>query len=216
MHAATLLAPMWTGFATGLGLIVPLGAQNAFVLRQSLRREHIGAVVLVCIVSDAILIVAGTAGLGQAVAQSRTISEIARWGGAAFLAFLAIQALVRAVKPGTLNAPSDAPPTSRRKTIATTAALTWLNPHVYIDTVLLLGSISVAQAMLVPPEFATAAPWAFTLGAIAASVIWFSTIGFGARYLTPLFARRWTWRVLDGAVALVMVAIAVRLVTHAG
>jgi L-lysine exporter family protein LysE/ArgO len=197
----SLLPSALTGFGTGLSLIVVIGAQNAFVLRQGLRREHVGLVVAVCAASDAVLIAAGVAGLGALVQAAPVALAVARWGGAAFLLWLAVGAVRRALRPGHLD-PATAGPAARSSVLATALALTWLNPHVYLDTVVLLGGVSTQH----DPR------WAFGVGAALASLVWFSGLGFGARALRPLFARSAAWRVLDLAVAAVMVTVAVSLV----
>lgn len=197
----SLLTSALTGFGTGLSLIVVIGAQNAFVLRQGLRREHVGLVVAVCAASDAVLIAAGVAGLGALVQAAPVALQVARWGGAAFLLWLVVGAVRRAARPGRLD-PATEGPAARSSVLATTLALTWLNPHVYLDTVVLLGGVSTQH----DPR------WAFGVGAALASLVWFSGLGFGARALRPLFARPAAWRVLDLAVAAVMVTVAVSLV----
>jgi L-lysine exporter family protein LysE/ArgO len=197
---STALVPLITGFATGLSLIVVIGAQNAFVLRQGLRREHVGAVVAVCTASDAVLIAAGVAGLGALIQAAPAALTVTRWGGAAFLVVLAGAALRRATRREHLD-PADEGAGNLTSVLATTLALTWLNPHVYLDTVVLLGGLSTQHE----PR------WAFGAGAALASLVWFSVLGFGARALRPLFARPGAWRVLDVAVAAVMVAVATSL-----
>ncbi len=193
--------PALVGFGTGLSLIVVIGAQNAFVLRQGLRREHVGPVVAVCAASDAALIAAGTAGLGALVAAAPVALAWIRWGGAAFLVVLAALALRRATRRERLDPASDAP-ADLLPVLATTLGLTWLNPHVYLDTVVLLGGLAVQHE----PR------WTFAVGAALASVAWFATLGYGARALRPLFARPRAWQVLDMGVALVLLAVAVALV----
>lgn len=189
------------GLLSGLSLIVAIGAQNAFVLRQGLRREHIGAVVVLCVLADAGLIALGTAGLGAVVQAHPTALTAVRVGGAAFLLWLAADAVRRAVRPGVLD-PAASGPAGLRPVLATSAALTFLNPHVYLDTVLLLGALA---------QQAGAARWQFAAGAAVASGAWFTALGYGAVRLRPLFARPGAWRVLDLLVAAVMVTIAVRL-----
>lgn len=190
------------GLLTGLSLIVAIGAQNAFVLRQGVRREHVVMVAAVCAAADALLIAAGVAGLGTLVAEHPVALVVARWGGAAFLVVLAVQALLRARRPGHLD-PADAAPPGRRAVLLTTLGLTFLNPHVYLDTVVLLGSVAGTHG--------ASGRWVFAAGAAAGSVLWFFGLGLGATRLRPLFARPGAWRVLDVAVALVLVAVAVGL-----
>jgi L-lysine exporter family protein LysE/ArgO len=192
-----------TGFLLGLGLIVAIGAQNAFVLRQGLQRRHVFVVTTICALSDAALIAAGVAGLGTLVSASPVLLAVATLGGAVFLAAYAVKAARRALAPGSLAA---APPADGDlgRTVAATLAFTFLNPHVYLDTVVLVGSLSAS--------FAGTDRMAFALGAMTASCLWFYSLGFGARLLAPLFARPLAWRVLDGLIALVMAAIALSLI----
>jgi L-lysine exporter family protein LysE/ArgO len=234
------------GLGLGLGLIVAIGAQNAFVLRQGIRREHVLAVVLVCIASDAVLIVAGVAGAGALFTALPWLVTVARWGGALFLLCYAVLAGRRALRgadpdgealrddaggrgaltahePAPLAASGrqnrvgtstlaieppaasalDAPGPSRLVAVVTTAlALTWLNPHVYLDTFVLLGSVGSSHG---------SARWAFAAGAVLASTLWFSALGLAARALAPVFARPLAWRVLDGSIAVVMSCVAAGL-----
>ncbi|QXT63067.1 LysE/ArgO family amino acid transporter [Tessaracoccus palaemonis] len=196
-----LLTTAVAGFTFGLGLIVAIGAQNAFVLRQGLRREHVGAVVAVCAVSDLALIAAGAAGLGAIVAAHPRVLAAVTILGAGVLLWYGISAARRAVRgSGELVADTGAGG-DLRATLLTAVALTWLNPHVYLDTVVLLGSVSASYST----------PWAFAVGAGAASIAWFSGLGFGARGLAPLFARPAAWRVFDAVIATTMVSIAASL-----
>ncbi len=201
MTTDTLLAAL-TGLGFGLSLIVAIGAQNAFVLRQGLRREHVGVVVAICAVSDLLLIGAGVAGVGALVERVPPLMLAVRLGGAAFLFGYAILAGRRALRPTRLQAgATDGAATAGRAALAA-VALTWLNPHVYLDTVLLLGTIAAGQGDL---------RWAFGAGAGLGSILWFSALGFGARLLAPLFARPAAWRVLDAVIAVVMATIGVQL-----
>jgi L-lysine exporter family protein LysE/ArgO len=198
-----VLASLLAGLGLGLSLIVAIGAQNAFVLRQGLRREHVLPVVIVCALSDAVLIAAGVAGAGWVFERLPWFAEIMRWAGAAFLVGYAIIAARRAIRPKALVAAGDVPPTSLRTTVLTVLALTWLNPHVYLDTLVLLGSIAGGHGDL---------RWWFAVGAMIASIAWFATLGFGARLLGPLFARPVAWRILDAIIAVIMLTIALQLV----
>jgi L-lysine exporter family protein LysE/ArgO len=191
------------GFGTGLALIIAIGAQNAFVLRQGIRGEHIGVVVLICAISDAVLITAGIAGIGAIIEAAPAVVDIIRLGGAAFLLVYAVFAAKRAIRPGVLTASGNAGGGGLAVVAATSLALTWLNPHVYLDTVLLLGSIANSQG----PELR----WYFGAGAVAGSIVWFSALGFGARLLRPVFARPGSWRLLDGLIALVMLVLGLRM-----
>ena len=202
----TLAPPAFQGFALGLGLIVAIGAQNAFVLRCGLVRRFVLPVVLLCALSDAILIAAGCIGLGTLIGGSPTLLRIVAAGGAIFLAWYGIAALRRALQPGVLRADAGLPRTLAGA-LATAAAFTWLNPHVYLDTVVLLGSISA--------RFQGMERLAFGIGAAAASFIWFTGLGFGARLLSPLFARPSAWRILDLIIAVVMFGIALPLARSA-
>jgi L-lysine exporter family protein LysE/ArgO len=203
MDLTAFLAPALLGFGTGLALIVAIGSQNAFVLRQGIRGEHVAAVVLVCGVSDALLIAAGIAGIGALVEASPVVVDVARYAGAAFLVGYGILAARRAVRPGALTASGRQHALGAGAAISTVLALTWLNPHVYLDTVLLLGAVANQQA----PDLR----WWFGVGAVAASVVWFSALGFGARVLRPFFSRPSSWRILDGLVAAVMLTLGLRL-----
>jgi L-lysine exporter family protein LysE/ArgO len=204
MDPSHLVAPLAAGFGLGASLIVAIGAQNAFVLRQGLRREHVGAVVLCCAAIDAALIIAGVAGLGAALGPHPALLRALSWLGAAVLAGYAVQAARRALRPGVLEAGGGAP-ASRRTVLAQVAALSLLNPHVYLDTVLLIGSVGAQHPAATRPAFA--------LGAAAASAVWFTLLGYGARAAAPLFAKPIAWRLLDAAVAATMATLAVLLAT---
>ncbi|SDZ34678.1 LysE/ArgO family amino acid transporter [Herbiconiux ginsengi] len=191
------------GFGFGLSLIVAIGAQNAFVLRQGLLRRHVFAVVAVCAVSDAVLIGIGISGVGLVIDRLPVVMTIVRIGGAAFLVVYGILAARRALRPSTLSPDAGRASAGLAATVATCLALTWLNPHVYLDTIVLLGSVANSHGD---------ARWLFGLGAAIASVVWFTTLGYGARLLRPVFARPLAWRILDGVIALVMFAIALSLI----
>jgi len=203
MEGAAFLAPAAEGFGLGLGLILAIGAQNAFVLRQGLRREHVLPVVTVCALSDALLIAAGVAGLGTLVAASPSLTVGAAIGGALFLLVYGGLAVRRALHPGSLDPETAVRAGSLRAALVTALALTWLNPHVYIDTVVMLGGIS--------GRYPIDQRLAFALGAMTASLAFFSALGFGARLLAPLFARPAAWRLLDISVAAVMWTVAASL-----
>ncbi|MDG4832155.1 LysE/ArgO family amino acid transporter [Solwaraspora sp. WMMD1047] len=202
MITGTALAVV-AGLGFGLSLIVAIGAQNAFVLRQGLRREHVGPVVAVCAVSDAALIVAGVAGVGALVTRSPLLLDAIRYAGAAFLVGYGLLAARRAVRPSRLAADPGGERTGLRGALLTCLALTWLNPHVYLDTVLLLGAVASARP--------AADRWWFAGGAVLASLLWFGVLGYGARLLRPIFASPTAWRILDAAIALTMIAIAIGL-----
>ena len=189
------------GLLTGAGLIVAIGAQNAFVLRQGLKGSHVLLVVICCIAGDILCITAGTAGMGALVAGFPTLMTVIRWGGAAFLLTYAFQAACRAVKGGEKLLLDGKIEENAWAVLASCLAFTFLNPHVYLDTVVLLGSLAAQQP----------APWGFAAGAITASVVWFLSLGYGAALLRPVFARASAWRVLDAVIALVMVGLGVGL-----
>ncbi|HNM83255.1 MAG: L-lysine exporter [Mycobacterium sp.] len=184
-----------------MALIAAIGAQNAFVLRQGIRREHVLAVVALCSVSDLVLITAGIAGFGALVTAHPDVVTIARFGGAVFLAGYGLLAARRAVRPGTLT-PSEAAPARLAGVLGTCLALTFLNPHVYLDTVVLLGALANEHKD---------GRWIFGVGAVTASVVWFTGLGFGATRLSALFARPTTWRILDGVIAVMMIGLAVAI-----
>ena len=201
-HAASAFVQ---GLALSLGLIVAIGAQNAFVLRQGLRREHVGSVVLFCAVADAVLISAGVLGMAQALGERPGLALAL--AGAVFLAMYGWQALRRARQPHQLRAADGGVGLSRGAALAQAAAFTLLNPHVYLDTVLLVGSIGAQQP-------AGLRGW-FMAGASTASLAWFAALGFGARWLAPWFARPRAWQVLDALIGLTMWVLAALLVRHA-
>jgi L-lysine exporter family protein LysE/ArgO len=204
----TLAAPVFfQGLALSLGLIVAIGAQNAFVLRQGLRREHVGSVVLFCAVADAALITAGVLGMAQALGERPGLARALALAGAAFLAFYGWQALGRARQSHQLRAADDSPALSQLAAIAQAAAFTLLNPHVYLDTVLLVGSIGAQQPAGLQVWFVT--------GASTASLLWFGSLGFGARWLAPWFARPGAWQILDGFIGLTMWVLTILLVRQA-
>lgn len=196
---------MWQSYSNGLlvafGLIMAIGAQNAFVLAQSLRREHHLSTAALCVTCDALLVTAGVFGLAGLLADSPLLLGIARWGGAAFLLWYAAQALRRALGSQSLQHCATPLPRSRRAVLLAALAVTLLNPHVYLDTVLLIGSLGAQQAV----------PGAYALGAASASLLWFLGLALGAAWLAPWLARPATWRLIDLAVAAMMLAVAVQL-----
>jgi L-lysine exporter family protein LysE/ArgO len=187
------------GFATSLALIVAIGSQNAFVLRQGILREHVLALVVFCALSDALLILVGVAGGGALVQQYPVALEVARIGGALFLAAYALFAARRALHPAAML-PLDAPSLSLPAALATCFGFTFLNPHVYLDAVVLLGAVATQRG--------EAGRWWFGLGAATASLCGFAALGFGARLLRPVFARPLAWRVLDAVIAVTMASLA--------
>lgn len=195
---SSALVAAFAGLGFGLSLIVAIGAQNAFVLRQGLRREHVFTVVLICAVSDALLIALGILGLGALIAGLPVLLNVIELAGGAFLLTYGFFAAKRAIKPGELTADPSGAPIAWGVAVATALALTYLNPHVYLDTVLLLGSVAGTYG---------SERWWFGAGAMLGSVLWFSMLGFGARLLRPVFAKAVAWRVLDAVIALVMFAL---------
>ena len=197
-----MLAAGLTGLVTGLSLIVAIGAQNAYVLRQGLARDRVGVVVAICAASDVVLIVAGVAGVGALVENAGWALDAVRWLGVAFLTAYGVMSLWRARSPEALRA-ADAPVSSLGGVAGRALALTWLNPHVYLDTVLLLGSLAASHG--------SGGRWWFAVGAGFASIAWFLGLGYGARLLSPLLARPRAWQVLDVLIGLTMLAIAASL-----
>ena len=195
-------SPLLVGFLTSFTLIAAIGAQNAFVLRQGIRREHVLAVVSVCAVSDLLLITAGIAGVGALITAYPQTVTVAKIGGAVFLLGYGALAARRALRPSSMT-PNQDGPARLISAILTCLALTFLNPHVYLDTVVLLGTLANQHAD---------GRWLFGVGAVTASVVWFFGLGFGARRLAGLFATPLTWRILDGLIAATMVTLGVSLV----
>nr|WP_033289648.1 LysE/ArgO family amino acid transporter [Amycolatopsis jejuensis] len=201
-----MFAPLTAGFGTGLSLIVAIGAQNAFVLRQGLRGGVVLPVILVCTLSDAVLIAAGVSGIGVVLHNWPSAIGVIRIVGGIFLVAYGILAAYRVFRPAALTVSPDAL-TSRRRTLLTCLALTWLNPHVYLDTVLLVGSVAAGHGD---------GRWLFGIGAIVASAVWFSALGLGARRLSGVFARPAAWRALDALIAVTMAALGIALLLERG
>jgi L-lysine exporter family protein LysE/ArgO len=196
---------MWQSYMNGLlvalGLIMAIGTQNAFVLAQSLRREHHLPVAALCVVCDALLVAAGVFGLASVLAHNPTLLAVARWGGVVFLLWYASLALRRAFTAQSLSQGQGAGVRSRNAVLLSALAVTLLNPHVYLDTVLLIGSLGAQQAV----------PGAYVAGAASASLVWFFALALGAAWLAPWLARPATWRLLDLMVAVMMFAVAAQL-----
>jgi L-lysine exporter family protein LysE/ArgO len=199
---STALLAALAGLGFGLSLIVAIGAQNTFVLRQGLRREHVFAIVTVCALSDVVLIAVGVAGLGALLQAVPWLLVVVRIAGAGFLLVYGALAARRAFRPSTLDATAEGNSTTLRTAILTCIALTWLNPHVYLDTVGLLGSLAATHGD---------DRWWFGAGAALASILWFTILGYGARLLGPSFAKPLAWRIFDALVAVVMFALAIGL-----
>jgi L-lysine exporter family protein LysE/ArgO len=202
-----VLVAALAGLGTGLSLIVAIGAQNAFVLRQGIRREHVPVIVAICAASDAVLIAAGVGGVGTVVRHVPSAVTVIAWGGGAFLIGYGVLAARRALRPAAgLTADTGPAGTSLRGAVLTCLAMTWLNPHVYLDTLLLLGSVANGYG---------GGRWPFGVGAATGSVVWFSGLGFGARLLRRPFSRPAAWRVLDACIAAMMVALGLLMLARA-
>jgi L-lysine exporter family protein LysE/ArgO len=200
-----MFTPLIKGFTLGASLIIAIGSQNAFVLRQGLRREHVFTICSICFICDALLILLGVGGFGTLVASSPNLMILARWGGALFLFIYGLRSFRSAFKPGTMEVETaDNPASCLKWAILTTLALTLLNPHVYLDTVVLLGSIAGQLSENNRPIFA--------IGAVSASMVWFYGLGYGARLLTPLFRKQISWKILDTLIGFIMWAIAASLI----
>lgn len=200
---------MWQSYLNGLlvalGLIMAIGTQNAFVLAQGLRREHHVPVAVLCIVCDAVLVAVGVFGLANVLMQNPTLLTVARWGGVVFLSWYGLQALRRACARQSLEHSAGQGTRSRRAVLLSALAVTLLNPHVYLDTVLLIGSLGAQQSV----------PGAYVAGAASASLLWFSALAIGAAWLAPWLARPATWRLVDLMVAVMMFSVAVQLIRSA-
>ena len=194
------------GFVTGLSLIVAIGAQNAFVLRMAIARRFVLPVIAICVISDAVLITAGIAGIATILDRAPGAIDVIRWAGAAFLICYGLFAARRALKPSALSAAPGGAVTIGAA-LLTCLALTWLNPHTYLDTVLMLGSVA--------NHYGNPGRWWFGAGAITASVVWFAAHGYGAHYLRAWFAKPSSWRILDGGVAVLMLGLGAGLVASA-
>lgn len=189
------------GFISGISLILAIGAQNAFVIRQGLLKQHVLAIVIICAISDALLIFLGTGGLGKLIQSQPALIEVIRWFGVLYLSWFALKSIRSAFQNHSLDAEGETTQ-SLGKAIAICLGFTFLNPHVYLDTVILLGSIA--------NQFGQD-KWVFAVGAAVASFLWFSTIGFGARAASRFMSKPVFWKILDFAIALVMISIAITL-----
>lgn len=202
-----IFVPAIAGLLTGAGLIIAIGAQNVFVLRQGIRREHVMPVVAICTVSDVVLILAGVAGLGAVVAAYPEVVDIATVAGGIYLLILAAMAARRVMYPDAMKVSGGTTAVGRWAAVGTAIALTWLNPHVYLDTVITLGAVANSHG----PE----SKWVFAAGACVASLLWFAALGFGSSRLAPLFARPRAWQLLDVLVAVVMGLLGAGLILSA-
>ena len=197
------LGPMLEGFFTAAALIIAIGAQNAFVLKQGILRNHVFVITLICMLIDAVLIIIGVSGFGMILTENYILLVCAKWGGAAFLIYYGLVSFRAVMKNETLDIDGSKRRLSLKSGVLTVLALSLLNPHVYLDTVVLLGSIG-AQSL--PEE----RPY-FMGGAVLASVLWFSSLGYGAKFLQPLFRRPKAWKVLDFITGTIMWVIAAGL-----
>ena len=198
-----MIAPFIQGFGIGGGLIVAIGAQNAFVLSQGVRRNHHFIIAFICIICDVFFISVGVAGFGTAVSTNPTLSQLVAWGGAGFLFFYGVGALRSALRGGSMEISARTVMTLRAAIIAT-LSVTLLNPHFYLDTVILLGSVS--------SQFHGESRLYFWVGAVSASTLWFISLSFGGQMLAPLFKKQISWRILDSVVCATMWTIAVLLI----
>lgn len=197
-----MTASFFFGFKTGLSLILAIGAQNAFVLQHGLWRLHLFWICFICALSDAILIAFGVSGFGALVLSAPWIDPVMRWLGALFLTYYGFMNL-RAAWLGGVSLEANAEKASLTRTILVCLALTWLNPHVYLDTVVLLGSVATqAESKMY-----------FALGAVTSSFVFFFSLGYGARFLAPIFKREMSWQILNFLIAILMFSIAIGLVT---
>jgi L-lysine exporter family protein LysE/ArgO len=200
--------PYIEGLGTGAALIIAIGAQNAFVLKQGILKNHVFPTVFLCALIDALLIALGVGGFGTLLTSSAFLLACARWGGAAFLVYYGLRSFRAVLKSDTLNMDSNTDHPDLKTSITTVLALSFLNPHVYLDTVVLLGSIGSQFAIQERPLFAS--------GAITASFLWFFSLGYGARFLAPLFKKPLAWKILDFAIGVIMWAIAYSLIAGSG
>lgn len=199
-----MLSIFLTGVVTGFALIVAVGAQNAFVLRQGIRGERVLPVILVCMLSDVLAITVGVAGFGVVMERWPWVLPIAQIGGGLYLLAFGVQSAMRAWRPTGLSADSGSTMTVRRAVLLT-LALTWLNPHFYLDAIVMLGTVANSFGDQ---------RWWFCAGALTASAVWFPTLGFGARALRGVFARPSAWRVLDSGIAVIMAGLGIGLLAH--
>ncbi len=203
VHTTDILQALLLGLGSGLALIIAIGAQNAFLLRHGIQGRNVTVLVLICAVSDAVLIALGILGIGAIIGAVPALVDVVRYVGAAFLIGYALLAAKRALRPSSLTVTNSERPTGMRTAVLGMLAITWLNPHVYLDTVMLLGTLANRQG----PDLR----WWFGAGAIAGSFLWFSALGFGARKLRRFFAKPSSWRILDGTITVIMLALGLRM-----
>jgi L-lysine exporter family protein LysE/ArgO len=197
------ITPLLEGFGTSAGLIIAIGAQNAFVLKQGILKNHVFVTATLCFILDAVLITLGIAGFGKILTSNAILLSCARWGGAAFLLYYGFRSFRSVLRSGSLTIDIDSRKPNLQETLVSIFALTLLNPHVYLDTVILVGSIG--------SQFQGSERLFFTFGAIAASFVWFFGMGYGARYLAPFFKKPTAWKILDFMIGCVMTLIALTL-----
>lgn len=193
-------APFWEGCATGAGLIIAIGAQNAFVLKQGIMKNHVFATVFICCLIDAILIALGVGGFGAFLTSSPLLLNVAKWGGVGFLVLYGLRSFWAVLKTESLTVEGGRERPDLKASILMILAFSLLNPHVYLDAVLLLGSIGAQFPQYERPFFA--------LGAIVVSFVWFFSMGYGARFLAPLFAKPLSWKILDVVTGAIMLLLA--------
>lgn len=198
-----IFAPLVAGFFLGASLIIAIGAQNAYVLKLGIQKRHVFAVVMICALADAVLIVLGVAGFGTLVQSSPKLLTAVTIFGAIFLSVYGAQAMARAINPGKLQAANNTQ-TTLTSAVITVLSLTFLNPHVYLDTVVLLGGISA--------QYQGDNRFIFGAGAVTASFVWFFALGYGARFLAPIFAKPRSWQILEFFIAIIMWSIAAKLI----
>jgi len=198
------IAPLFQGFITTAGLIIAIGAQNAFVLKQGIFKNHVLITVLICSIIDAILIFIGVCGFGAALNSNALLLAIAKWGGVAFLFWYGLRSFIASYKTESLKINTNQPNLpNRRQSIISCLLFSLLNPHVYIDSIMLIGSIGA--------QFKPQSRLLFAVGAIIASTVWFFSLGYGARFLAPLFRKPVTWKILDFIIGVIMWSIAITL-----
>ncbi len=202
-----ILRSMIEGFAMGAGLIIAIGAQNAFVLKQGIRGEHRMVIASICAFSDALLIALGIAGMGILFSSHPLITKAVSFGGAVYLSWFSFKCFRSAVKGEVLDLNGEVFTSIPLKgAVMTTLALTFLNPHVYLDTVVMLGGFGAARSPEIRPFFA--------LGAVTASFVWFFALAFSGRFLAPLFKKQTSWRILDSAIGFLMIYITIKLIYY--
>ncbi len=196
-----MITDYFSGLGLGFSLILAIGSQNAFVLKQGLKQQHVFAICLFCAISDALLITAGVAGFAKVTAQYPDLVQFAKLAGACFLLIYGLQSLYASVRKNHAMSDNSQVVASLKKSLLLCFGFTWLNPHVYLDTLVLVGMVSTGASSKI----------AFAIGAISASFVFFFSLGYGARLLSPLFTKPKTWNILDACVGLLMIGLAYKL-----